>query len=206
MVFTPLASPASLAHLDLERAGLLAFCALNTVVGYGAFAESLAHWEASRVGAVLALTPLGTLACAMALDAIAPSWATAPELSRGGWDRRTARGERLARSLVGRGATELATSLETPNPALGRLGADQPDAALLDHVEQRSNDLVLVVGQVGEHGDQSWASVVAGGASSQFAASIAAAVMVWIPRTGAWSAPRANCDRSGTECASSRKY
>ena len=85
IAFTPLASPASLAQLDPARAALLAFCALNTVVGYGAFAESLAHWEASRVGAVLALTPLGTLACATALDAIAPSWATTPHLSPGSW-------------------------------------------------------------------------------------------------------------------------
>jgi drug/metabolite transporter (DMT)-like permease len=85
IAFTPLASPASLAQLDPARAALLAFCALNTVVGYGAFAESLAHWEASRVGAVLALTPLGTLACATALDWIAPTWATAPQLSLGGW-------------------------------------------------------------------------------------------------------------------------
>ena len=85
IAFAPLASPGSLAQLDPARAALLAFCALNTVVGYGAFAESLAHWEASRVGAVLALTPLGTLACAAALDALAPSWATAPGLSLGGW-------------------------------------------------------------------------------------------------------------------------
>src|SRR5262249_58614304 len=85
IAFTPLASPASLAQLDPARAALLGFCALNTAVGYGSFAESLAHWEASRVGAVLALTPLGTLACATALDAIAPSWATAPHLSLRGW-------------------------------------------------------------------------------------------------------------------------
>jgi drug/metabolite transporter (DMT)-like permease len=85
IAFTPLASPAALAQLDAGRAALLAFCALNTVVGYGAFAESLAHWEASRVGAVLALTPLGTLAFAALLDAVAPSWGTAPSLSPGGW-------------------------------------------------------------------------------------------------------------------------
>jgi drug/metabolite transporter (DMT)-like permease len=85
LAFTPLAAPTSLLQLDSARAALLAFCALNTVVGYGAFAESLAHWEASRVGAVLALTPLGTLACATALDAIAPAWATAPRLSLGSW-------------------------------------------------------------------------------------------------------------------------
>jgi drug/metabolite transporter (DMT)-like permease len=85
LAFTPLATPASLAALDAPRAALLGFCALNTVVGYGAFAESLAHWEASRVGAVLALTPIGTLACATALHAFAPDSVAAPELSLRGW-------------------------------------------------------------------------------------------------------------------------
>ena len=85
LAFTPLADPGALAKLDAGRAALLAFCALNTVVGYGAFAESLAHWEASRVGAVLALTPLATLAFGTALSAFAPEWGTAPHLSAGGW-------------------------------------------------------------------------------------------------------------------------
>lgn len=40
---------------------LLLFCGANTVIAYGAFAESLAHMEASRVSAVLAITPLLTL-------------------------------------------------------------------------------------------------------------------------------------------------
>ncbi len=39
---------------------LLIFCCLNTLVAYGCFAEALAHWEASRVSAVLAVTPLIT--------------------------------------------------------------------------------------------------------------------------------------------------
>jgi drug/metabolite transporter (DMT)-like permease len=64
LVFTPLAEPSRLAGLDPVQAGLLTFAALNTLVAYGAFAESLAHWEASRVGAVLALSPLATLALA----------------------------------------------------------------------------------------------------------------------------------------------
>jgi drug/metabolite transporter (DMT)-like permease len=85
LAFTPLASPRALASLDGPRAALLAFCALNTVVGYGAFAESLAHWEASRVGAVLALTPLGTLAFGALLGALAPAWGTTPHLPPGGW-------------------------------------------------------------------------------------------------------------------------
>jgi drug/metabolite transporter (DMT)-like permease len=41
--------------------GLLLFCCVNTVIAYGAFAEALVHWEASRVSSVLAITPLITL-------------------------------------------------------------------------------------------------------------------------------------------------
>lgn len=64
LLFTPFAQPQQLGSLDAVQAGLLAFAALNTLLAYGAFAESLAHWEASRVGAVLALSPLATLALA----------------------------------------------------------------------------------------------------------------------------------------------
>lgn len=37
------------------------YAAINTVGAYGAFAEALNHWHASRVGMVLALTPVFTL-------------------------------------------------------------------------------------------------------------------------------------------------
>lgn len=60
-----LASAASfgqLWQLDQVRVWLLIYCSLNTVVGYGCFAEALQHWEATKVGAVIATTPLGTLA------------------------------------------------------------------------------------------------------------------------------------------------
>jgi len=36
------------------------YCALNTLAAYGAFAEALEHMEASRVSAILALSPLMT--------------------------------------------------------------------------------------------------------------------------------------------------
>jgi drug/metabolite transporter (DMT)-like permease len=61
-LFTPLATPAAILLLDGVQLAVLAYCALNTAVAYGAFAEALQHWEASRVSAVLALTPLATLA------------------------------------------------------------------------------------------------------------------------------------------------
>lgn len=40
---------------------LLAFCGFNTLIAYGCFAEALVHLEASRVSAVIALTPLLTV-------------------------------------------------------------------------------------------------------------------------------------------------
>jgi drug/metabolite transporter (DMT)-like permease len=61
LLFLPMSVPAAVLTLDAVTLGLLVYCALNTVVAYGAFAEALHHWEASRVSAVLALTPLGTL-------------------------------------------------------------------------------------------------------------------------------------------------
>jgi drug/metabolite transporter (DMT)-like permease len=57
----PAASPRSVLDLGTLRSWLLLFCALNTLIAYGAFSEALAHWEASRVNAVLALTPISTL-------------------------------------------------------------------------------------------------------------------------------------------------
>ncbi|MGQ0801526.1 MAG: DMT family transporter [Pseudomarimonas sp.] len=57
----PLSSPSQLAGLDSIQWFALLYCALNTLGAYGAFAEALAHWEASRVSLVLAVTPLLTL-------------------------------------------------------------------------------------------------------------------------------------------------
>lgn len=62
IVLAPLASPATLAELGPTTWLIVGYCALNTLIAYGAFSEALNHWEASRVSTVLALTPLGTLA------------------------------------------------------------------------------------------------------------------------------------------------
>lgn len=60
-LFSPLATPQPILTLSPLHWGLLLFCGLNTLVAYGAFAEALEHWDASRVSAVLALTPLVTI-------------------------------------------------------------------------------------------------------------------------------------------------
>lgn len=59
--FLPWVEPAGFLALDKVGWALLAFASLNTLLAYGAFAEAMARWEASRVSAVLALTPLATL-------------------------------------------------------------------------------------------------------------------------------------------------
>lgn len=58
LLLWPFAHPSTLADLDALHWALLLYCALNTLVAYGAFAEALEHWQASRVSAVLATTPM----------------------------------------------------------------------------------------------------------------------------------------------------
>lgn len=58
----PLAAPDTIMHLTRLQFWLLVGCCLNTLIAYGAFAEALVHWEASRVSATIATTPLFTFA------------------------------------------------------------------------------------------------------------------------------------------------
>ncbi|MCW8330302.1 DMT family transporter [Photobacterium sp. SDRW27] len=61
LMLTPLASPEQLLLMDSRQLGMLMFCCINTLVGYGAFAEALARWQASQVSAVITLAPLFTI-------------------------------------------------------------------------------------------------------------------------------------------------
>ena len=72
LLFTPLAEPSAIVAMTAAELGALAFCIANMLVAYGTFAEALAHWEASRVSAVLATVPLITLVAVRATDAVAP--------------------------------------------------------------------------------------------------------------------------------------
>lgn len=72
LVFSFGAQPARIAELPGRELGVLLFCAANTLVGYGAFASALHHWQASRVAAVLALTPLATLGFTLLGAALVP--------------------------------------------------------------------------------------------------------------------------------------
>ncbi|NET89955.1 MAG: DMT family transporter [Kamptonema sp. SIO1D9] len=81
LIFTPFAQPQQLFSLPSLQWGTLIFCALNTLVAYGAFAESLAHWEASKVSALLATTPLVTIGSVSLLDWLIPSLIAANPLT-----------------------------------------------------------------------------------------------------------------------------
>jgi drug/metabolite transporter (DMT)-like permease len=61
LLFGIMAKPQTLMQLNSIEWIALIFCGLNTVIAYGAFAESLQHWEASRVSAILALAPIFTI-------------------------------------------------------------------------------------------------------------------------------------------------
>lgn len=81
LMFSPIAAPQTILTLSPLQLGMLLFCSLNTLVAYGAFAEALEHWEASRVSAVLALTPILTLVSLWAVSFLMPTLIAAESLT-----------------------------------------------------------------------------------------------------------------------------
>jgi drug/metabolite transporter (DMT)-like permease len=72
LVLLPAAAPETILRLSALQFWMLVFSCLNTLVAYGAFAEALDHWEVSRIGAVLSMAPLFTLAGARLLNRAVP--------------------------------------------------------------------------------------------------------------------------------------
>jgi drug/metabolite transporter (DMT)-like permease len=72
LFFGIFAQPQLLLQLNSIEWLALIFCGLNTVIAYGAFAESLQHWEASRVSAILALAPIFTIVSMSLMAWLAP--------------------------------------------------------------------------------------------------------------------------------------
>jgi drug/metabolite transporter (DMT)-like permease len=80
----PPAQLAQVLELNGLQLGMLAFCCANTVVAYGCFAEALAHWEVSRVSAVVTLAPIVTVLGTQGAAWLWPAGAPAEPLS--GWN------------------------------------------------------------------------------------------------------------------------
>ncbi len=81
LFFLPTATPSDVGSLNVLALLLLFFCCANTLIAYGAFAESLEYWPASKVSAVLAITPLLTVLFANIAQSIWPDNFNAQQLN-----------------------------------------------------------------------------------------------------------------------------
>ncbi len=61
IVFSSFATPSQFSELDGFTLGCFIFCCLNTLIGYGAYAEALNNWDASKVSAITVLIPIFTM-------------------------------------------------------------------------------------------------------------------------------------------------
>jgi drug/metabolite transporter (DMT)-like permease len=111
----PFATPSSLLHLDGLPLLMVAYAALNTLGAYGAFAEALAHWEASRVSAILALTPLLAVVTVEIVHVLAPSVLDGESIGMLGWS-----GAGLV--VAGSALAALAGRSRLPGPTSARVG------------------------------------------------------------------------------------
>ncbi len=84
-LLTPWVHPLEALQLTPVQGWLLLACCLNTLVAYGAFAEALAHWEASRVSATLALTPLVTFVAVALAALVWPEYVHAEDINALGY-------------------------------------------------------------------------------------------------------------------------
>jgi drug/metabolite transporter (DMT)-like permease len=78
VVLLPWTAPGSVRDLSALQLVMLAFCCMNTLAAYGAFAESLKRWDVSRVSAVLSTSPLFTVAFMWIVERFVPDL-VAPE-------------------------------------------------------------------------------------------------------------------------------
>lgn len=82
IVLLPAASPAQIQ--DINGAWIIfcfLFCCLNTLVGYGAYAESLKYWDATKVSVVTTLLPVFTMLFSWLTHFIAPQLFVRPNMN-----------------------------------------------------------------------------------------------------------------------------
>jgi drug/metabolite transporter (DMT)-like permease len=74
IVLLPATTPAAVLDLDGRGLAALAFCILNSVLGYGCFGFALERWDVTRVSAVASTAPLFTLAFMATAAKLEISW------------------------------------------------------------------------------------------------------------------------------------
>lgn len=61
VILAPFATPAQFDGLSGFALACFIFCCLNTLIGYGAYAEALNHWDAAKVSVITILLPIFTM-------------------------------------------------------------------------------------------------------------------------------------------------
>lgn len=78
IVLTPFATPVQAVELSGFLLGCFIYCCINTFIGYGAYAEALNHWDATKVSVITILLPIFTMIFSHLGHALFPT--TFPEL------------------------------------------------------------------------------------------------------------------------------
>lgn len=81
IIFTPFAQPSQVNGLTGITLFCFIYCCLNTLIGYGAYAEALNRWEVSKVSVVITLVPLFTILFSHLLHRILPEYFADPQLN-----------------------------------------------------------------------------------------------------------------------------
>lgn len=81
VLFLPVAKVGQVQSLSGVTLICFIFCCLNTLIGYGAYAEALNRWQVSKVSVVITLVPLFTIAFGHLFAWLLPVWFVRPELN-----------------------------------------------------------------------------------------------------------------------------
>lgn len=81
IVFTPMAEFSQVQALTPFALICFIYCCMNTLIGYGAYAEALNRWDVSKVSVVVTLVPLFTILFSHIAHFISPEHFASPELN-----------------------------------------------------------------------------------------------------------------------------
>lgn len=82
IVFTPFTQVSQVQGLSGLTLACFLYCCLNTLIGYGAYAEALNRWEVAKVSVVVTLVPLFTIVFSHLLHHLSPTHFAEPELNQ----------------------------------------------------------------------------------------------------------------------------
>lgn len=114
LLLVPFSTPSAIGTASTTQLLALLFCCMNTLVAYGAFTKALNIWHASKVGAVLAVTPIFTFLSMVVARWLAPDTFLSDELNELAY---------LGACIVVAGSMIAALGKGTPKPANG--GVDE---------------------------------------------------------------------------------